>query len=246
MVVNERLDYGIDAPGILKATTLLAVVLAAAAIILNATGLIIASLIVGVLCLLPAFLATTMIVSSKFGKFQIRDALISRIVWHGPERVLDVGCGHGLLLIAAAKKLTTGHAMGIDIWSQEDQADNNPESVKRNARIEGVADRVEIRDGDASKLEFPDESFEVVVSSLALHNIREKVERDQAIREIVRVLKPGGQAAIYDVKHVSEYQQIFIESGMEQVNLSNRNYWFLAPTYILTAIKPGQAAIHTT
>jgi ubiquinone/menaquinone biosynthesis C-methylase UbiE len=182
-----------------------------------------------------------MIVASKFGKFRVRDALMSRIAWRGDERVLDIGCGHGLLLVAAAKRLTTGRAIGIDIWSQVDQGDNHPENTARNARIEGVADRVEIRDCDARKLDFPDESFDVVVSSLALHNIREKPERDQAIREIVRVLKAGGQVAIYDIKCISEYQQIFLESGMEQVRLSGRSYWYLAPTFILTAIKPRRS-----
>jgi ubiquinone/menaquinone biosynthesis C-methylase UbiE len=96
---------------------------------------------------------------------------------------------------------------------------------------------------DNRKLDFQDESFDIVVSSLALHNIPEKAERDQAIREIIPVLKPGGQVAIYDIKHISEYQQIFLESGMEQVRLSGRSYWYLTPTFILTAIMPGRSNI---
>jgi arsenite methyltransferase len=241
MVTNERLDYGIDAPGALRRFAILAVATLTAAVLFGATGFGVFSLVFIVVGALCVFLVALGIVASKFGKFRVRDALISRIAWRGDERVLDVGCGHGLLLVAAAKRLTTGSAIGIDIWSQIDQGDNHPENTARNARIEGVADRVEIRDGDARKLDFPDESFDVVVSSLALHNIREKAERDQAIREIVRVLKPGGQVAIYDIKHVSEYQQIFLASGMEQVRLSGRSYWFLLPTFILTATKPGRS-----
>jgi arsenite methyltransferase len=237
MVANERLDYGIDAPGHLRQFAILALASVVGAVLLGATGFGVFSLIVGVIGAVCAFFAAVMVVASKFGKFRVRDALMSRIAWRGDERVLDIGCGHGLLLVAAAKRLTTGCAIGIDIWSQVDQGDNHPENTARNARIEGVADRVEIRDCDARKLDFPDESFDVVVSSLALHNIREKAERDQAIREIVRVLKLGGQVAIYDIKCISEYQQIFLESGMEQVRLSGRSYWYLAPTFILTAIK---------
>jgi arsenite methyltransferase len=235
------LNYGIDAPGHLRLSAILAVATAAVAILLSATGFGVISLIVGVICGWWAFCAAAMIVASKFGKFRVRDALMSRIAWRGDERVLDVGCGHGLLLVAAAKRLITGRAIGIDIWNQVDQADNHPENTARNARIEGVADRVEIRDGDARKLDFPNESFDVVVSSLALHNIPEKIERDQAIREIVRVLKPGGQVAIYDIKRISEYQQIFLASGMQQVQLSERSYWFLVPAFILTAIKPKRS-----
>jgi ubiquinone/menaquinone biosynthesis C-methylase UbiE len=243
MVANERLDYGIDAPGHLRQLAILATATATAAILLGAAGFAIFSLVVGVFCALFAFCAAAMIVASKFGKFRVRDALMSRIAWRGDERVLDIGCGHGLLLVAAAKRLTTGRAVGIDIWSQVDQGDNRPENTARNARIEGVSDRVEIRDGDARKLDFPEEAFDVVVSSLALHNIPEKTEREQAIREIIRVLKPGGQVAIYDIKRISEYQQIFLASGMEQVQLSERSYWYIAPTSILTAIKPRRLNI---
>jgi arsenite methyltransferase len=241
MVANERLDYGIDAPDYLRLSAILAVASVAGAVLLGATGFVAFSLIVGVIGAWWTFCAAVMIVASKFGKFRVRDTLVSRIAWRGDERVLDVGCGHGLLLVAAAKRLTTGRAIGIDIWSQVDQGDNHPENTARNARIEGVADRVEIRDGDARKLDFPDDSFDIVVSSLALHNIPEKSEREQAIREIIRVLKPGGQVAIYDIKRISEYQQIFLASGMEQVQVSGRSYWFLVPAFILTAIKPKRS-----
>jgi ubiquinone/menaquinone biosynthesis C-methylase UbiE len=238
MVTNEQLDYGIDAPGALRRLAILAVATATSAVLLGATGFGAFSLVFSVVGALCAFLVTLGIVGSKFGKFRVRDALMSRIAWRGDERVLDVGCGHGLLLVAAAKRLTTGRAIGIDIWSQVDQGDNHPENTARNARIEGVADRVEIRDGDARKLDFPDESFDAVVSSLALHNIPERAERDQAIREIIRVLKPGGQVAIYDIKRISEYRQIFLESGMEKVQLTNRLYWYLPFCHLLTATKP--------
>ena len=95
-----------------------------------------------------------------------------------------------------------------------------------------------IRDGDARKINFPDDSFDVVVSSLALHNIREKAERDQAIRKSIRVLKPGGQVANYAVKRISEYRQIFIEPGMEQAQLTKWLYWRLPFCHLLTATKP--------
>lgn len=238
MVAKERLDYGIDAPGPLRWFAILGAATVAAAVLLGAAGFGISSIAFGAAGAVCAFFVAVMIVASRYGKFRVRDALISRIAWRGDERVLDVGCGHGLLLVAAAKRLTTGRATGIDIWSQRDQGDNRPENTARNARIEGVADRVEIRDGDARKLDFPDESFDVVISSLALHNIREKAERDQAIREIIRVLKPGGKVAIYDIKRTSEYRQIFLASGMQQVRLSKPSYWYLIPTRILTVIKP--------
>jgi arsenite methyltransferase len=129
----------------------------------------------------------------------------------------------------------------ISIWNM----DLSGRDMVTNERLDYGVDSpcALIRDGDARKLDFQDDSFDVVVSSLALHNIREKAERDQAIREIVRVLKPGGQIAIYDLKRVPEYQQIFLASGMEQVRLSGRIYWYMAPAFILTATKPGRSNI---
>jgi ubiquinone/menaquinone biosynthesis C-methylase UbiE len=175
---------------------------------------------------------------SRIGKLRLRDALLSRIAWRGDEHVLDVGCGHGLLLIGAAKRLTTGRATGVDIWSQIDQADNQPERTVENARIEGVADRVDVRNGDARKLEFPDEVFDVVVSSLALHNIPDGREREHALREIVRVLKPGGHVAIVDIWKISQYWRVFREIGMDALRLSWPSFWFVVPSFVLTAVKP--------
>src|SRR5205823_6474956 len=110
--------------------------------------------------------------------------------------VLDIGPGRGLLLISAAKRLTTGKgkAIGVDVWHSEDQSDNRPENTWRNARAEGVASRIELKDGDARKLPFENGSFDVVASSLTLHNIYNPEERATAVREIDRVLKPGGRA----------------------------------------------------
>jgi arsenite methyltransferase len=237
-IADERLDYGIDAPDNVRKFGIIGAIAVAVCVFLSATGFWVFSFIFGFAGMVSIFFLVTMIVASKYGKFRVRDAMISRIVWRGDERVLDIGCGHGLLLIAAAKQLTTGRAIGIDIWSQVDQGDNKPENTARNARIEGVDDRIEIRDGDARKLEFPDEYFDVVVSSLALHNICDKAEREQAIREITRVLKPGGRLAIFDIKCIHEYQQILLAAEMEQVELSGRSFWYLAPTFILTATKP--------
>src|SRR5262245_58342348 len=56
--------------------------------------------------------ATIMVWGSKYGKLRLRDKLIASLGLRGDERVLDVGCGHGLMLMGAAQKLTTGRAVG--------------------------------------------------------------------------------------------------------------------------------------
>jgi arsenite methyltransferase len=175
---------------------------------------------------------------SKAGKLHLRDKIIASIRWRGDERVLDVGCGHGMMLLGAAKQLTSGCAIGIDIWSQADQADNNPESTLANARIEGVADRVEILNADARNLPFPDNSFNVVLSSFVIHNLNRAADREQVIQEIARVLKPGGQLAIADIRHTGQYKRTLQSLGWTALRRWFPNFLFVTPTRVLRGTKP--------
>ena len=243
-VPNERPDYGIDAPVVIRRCAIGAVLsfalnVGVPSLAPNAPGWVLglADLagVVGIGCV---FVVALILYGSKIGKFRQRDRLLDSIPWRGDENTLDVGCGHGLLLIGAAKRAPLGRATGIDIWSQYDQADNSPEGPLENARIMGVADRVSVQDADARKLPFDDTSFDVVVSSLAIHNIEEKAGREQAIREISRVLKPGGHVAIMDIYRVYEYVRTLRELGFNVE--TNRPIWTPSITspIRMTARKP--------
>lgn len=153
------------------------------------------------------------------GKVKERDQLLDRIAWKGDEQVLDVGCGRGLVLVGAAKRLTTGKAVGVDIWQAEDLSGNRPEVPLKNAALEGVGDRVSVQTADMRKLPFPDASFDVVVSRAAIHNIYSAEGREAAIREIARVMRPQGRAAIDDIRHLREYARTFKASGCSEVRL---------------------------
>ena len=156
-----------------------------------------------------------MIYDSRIGKVREREKYLDMIVWRGDVRVLDVGCGLGLFLIGAAKRLSTGRAVGIDKWQQEDLSGNNAAGTLSNAMIEGVADKVEVHTGDARKLPFDDAGFDVVLSSMALHNIYNAGERQTAVREIARVLKPGGRVLIVDVRHTRHYAATLRDAGLD-------------------------------
>jgi SAM-dependent methyltransferase len=217
MTQTAKPDYGIDAPGVVRNLFVIGALLLVLGCwfpvikigpvtILWKSG----ALVTGVLCLIEGVL---MIVYAKHGKFLHRDRMLGMVDWKGNESVLDVGTGRGLLMIGAAKKLTTGKSVGIDIWSTKDLSGNAMDKTLRNADIEGVRDKIDVQSGDASAMKFADASFDVVVSNLCIHNIPTREGRDQACREIVRVLKPGGKAIISDFIKTGDYVKAFKTAG---------------------------------
>jgi len=131
------------------------------------------------------------------GKLRIWERELDRVGLHGNEQLLDLGCGRGAVLIAAARRLPAGRAFGADLWTR-DQNGNRPEVTLANAAAAGVADRVEVHTADMTALPFPDGSFDVVTSALAIHNIRSPGGRYRAVDEAMRVLRPGGQLLVAD------------------------------------------------
>lgn len=245
---HELPDYGIDAPDVVRRFLMFGSV----ALVVNFAMPALADLIppegrLGALSIARslgwsgwAFVASAsvMLWGSKVGKFRMRDKLLAAMPWRGDERVLDVGCGHGLMMAGVAHRLRAGRVVGIDLWRQEDQARNSPEATLRNMRLEGVADRVEVRTADACELPFDAASFDVVVSSWALHNIASADARQRALDEIVRVLRPGGQIAIVDIRHARHYAERLRVAGFESVQVSAPNFLFIIPSRSVTARKP--------
>jgi ubiquinone/menaquinone biosynthesis C-methylase UbiE len=194
----------------------------------------------GVLALIGlAFLAVgaTMVWFSRVAKLRLRDQLLDSLQLRGDERVLDVGCGLGLLAIGAAKRLKNGKVVGIDVWSPFDLSGNTADAARANVKLEGVQDKVRIETGDARKLVYPDNHYDVVVSSLVLHNIPERDERAQAVREMVRVLKPGGKLAVFDIFRTGEYAEVLEAAGAKEVTLSKTEFLWCVPGRSLTARK---------
>ena len=109
-----------------------------------------------------------------------------------------MGWGRGAVLMLPTRRLPGGRAVGADVWRRRDQSGNSRAAAERNAAAEGVRDRVELVDADTRALPFASASFDVVVSSLAISDIRDSDGRAQALREAVRVLRPGGRLRIVD------------------------------------------------
>ena len=117
-------------------------------------------------------------------------------------RGLDVGCGSGALTIACAKRNPHAQMVGIDRWGKEYASFN----------------------GNAVKLDFPDEMFDAVTSNYVYHNIKGK-DKQRLLSETLRVLKKGGTFAIHDIMSPREYgdMRAFVkklkECGFEKAEL---------------------------
>ena len=135
---------------------------------------------------------------------------------------LDVGCGSGALTIACARRNPEGRMVGIDRWGAE-YASYSQKLCKRNAQAEGVTN-VSFQYGDACRLDFADESFDVVTSNYVYHNIAGK-NKQKLLKETLRVLKKGGTFAIHDMMEPVRYGDMekFVEElkaeGYEEVQL---------------------------
>ena len=188
--------------------------------------------------------AATFLYTTRAGKFAVWAELLDRLSLSGDERLLDIGCGRGAVLVMAAKRLPRGRAVGVDLWSTTDQSGNAEQVTRRNAEIEGVADRVELRTADMRRLPFDDGSFDVVVSSLAIHNVPGADERAKALREAARVLKQSGRLMIADIRYARAYARELEACGLtitDRRSLGIRFWYAFGPwaaTRLVAATKP--------
>lgn len=120
---------------------------------------------------------------SSYVQGSVRETL-RRIELRDGERVLDVGCGTGTLLAAIAERAPRAKLLGVDL---------SPAMLAVARRKLG--ERAFLVAGEAGRLPFPDQRFDLVVSSSALHYWPDP---EEGLAEIARVLRPGGRVAITD------------------------------------------------
>lgn len=114
-----------------------------------------------------------------------KDDMIRELSVHDQPRCLDLASGTGDITFRLARKYPAGHVVGLDLT----------EAMVELARPRNHFDNVEFVVGDMSRTEFPDECFDIVTGGYALRNAP---DLRTALKEIRRVMKPGGTGAFLD------------------------------------------------
>lgn len=238
-------SYGVDAPTVPIVFAVCAVVSGALLIVSLATGAPAGSAVgPAIPFVLFAMFFVVYMHSTLRGKFDVWDELLDQMELDPAAKVLDLGCGRGAVLLAVAERLgEEGHAEGIDLWRSIDQSGNSMEVTMANAETEGVSERVALHTGDLRSLPFDNDAFDVVVSSLAIHNIKSEAAREDAALEALRVLRLGGQMVMIDLPAGKKYLKA-LEQKLKDGHLRGVGWrmWWGGPFYassVLTGSKPG-------
>ena len=153
---------------------------------------------------------------------KVHQTILSSLDFDGHGSLLEVGCGSGALAVRAALTWPEAKITGLDYWGA--MYNYSKALCEKNAASEGVGKQCGFVHGDANKLDFPDGSFDAVISNYVYHNITGK-DKQQLLLETLRVLKKGGTFAIHDLMSPRRYgdMQTFVQKlrdmGYERVEL---------------------------
>jgi SAM-dependent methyltransferase len=127
---------------------------------------------------------------------QIWTLVLANLGWNGEGKALDIGCGNGALTIKLAQKYKKAQIIGIDYWGKN--WEYSKKACERNAKVEGVSERVTFQKADAASLPFDDGYFDAAVSNFVFHMVGHSKDKRGVVREALRVVKKGGKFSFQD------------------------------------------------
>ncbi|ASZ20353.1 class I SAM-dependent methyltransferase [Bacillus cereus group sp. TH43LC] len=133
------------------------------------------------------------------GNYQskIHDLIVAKVNWDGKGKILDIGTGNGSLIIKLAKAFPKSFLTGIDYWGEN--WGYSEAQCQKNAGIEGGYDKIDFLKASAAELPFTNDEFDLIVSCLTFHEVKDRENKIEVIKEALRVLKPGGEFVFLDL-----------------------------------------------
>lgn len=152
-----------------------------------------------VLILFLYFLYTYRQLSPDGGNLQgrVSSLVTNKIEESATGRLLDIGCGSGVLSVELAIKHPSLNIQSIDYWGS--MWGYSKEKCENLARKYHVANRIHFEKASASSLPFADETFDIVISNMVFHEVADTKDKREVIKEALRVLKTGGQFVFQDL-----------------------------------------------
>lgn len=245
--VDPNFPYGLDRPRQARTTMGIGMLLGAATLgsallpdaFVGARALLVLALM---LTCMGAFVISGMLFrTSSTTKVRAVDRMLNRLDVRGDESALDLGCGTGLLCAGLAVRLPDGDVTGIDAWIEHQQKPNSHKVTKRTLALAGVKG-VTIRTGSIRELPVQDQAMDLVVSRDVLSMLPSDTARVEATREIVRVLCPGGRAALLEPFGTRIIARELRAQGMTDVAVGRRQWSTMPPHRCITATKPAAGA----
>jgi arsenite methyltransferase len=186
--------------------------------------------------------------ASRRGKFRAWNRALADMHLNGDEQVLDVATGRGAVATLVASRVPKGKVMAVDTWAKRsrltsNKGDTEDTIARKNAVADKVADRIEFKTADMRNIPVAGNRFDLVTCSLGVSALSPADQRQDAVDEMVRVLKPGGRLAIADINNTKDFQRRLSDLGMEDVKARSMGWeaWYggpWRPTILVTARKP--------
>ena len=118
-------------------------------------------------------------------------------------KILDIGPGNGVLAVKIAQQHESVEVTGIDYWGEDWEYSKSV--CEKNAQAANVESRVHFQKGDATALDFANDTFDGATSNLTFHEVKSVADKRSVLQEALRVVKPGGVFAFVDYFHDAKY-----------------------------------------